>query len=123
MLYETIIFGCKIGCKKKKSPKISDFCGEGGSLCEQSDFVGYEPWGSHPPSHRAKKRASGETLFFAEKEGFEPPEVLPSTVFKTAAIDHSATSPLGGAKLQPFFQLHKHFRHFFANTAFFLGAN
>ena len=29
----------------------------------------------------------------AEKEGFEPPEVLPSTVFKTAAIDHSATSP------------------------------
>ena len=30
----------------------------------------------------------------AEKEGFEPPEVLPSTVFKTAAIDHSAISPL-----------------------------
>ncbi|MDE5789908.1 MAG: hypothetical protein K2H96_01580, partial [Muribaculaceae bacterium] len=26
-------------------------------------------------------------------EGFEPPEVLPSTVFKTAAIDHSAISP------------------------------
>lgn len=32
--------------------------------------------------------------FSAEKEGFEPPEVLPSTVFKTAAIDHSAISPL-----------------------------
>ncbi len=30
----------------------------------------------------------------AEKEGFEPPEVLPSTVFKTAAIDHSAISPV-----------------------------
>ena len=29
----------------------------------------------------------------AESEGFEPPEVLPSTVFKTAAIDHSANSP------------------------------
>ena len=29
----------------------------------------------------------------AEREGFEPPEVLPSTVFKTAAIDHSAISP------------------------------
>lgn len=29
----------------------------------------------------------------AEKEGFEPPEVLPSIVFKTTAIDHSATSP------------------------------
>ena len=31
--------------------------------------------------------------YFAEREGFEPPEVLPSTVFKTAAIDHSAISP------------------------------
>ena len=30
---------------------------------------------------------------FAEKEGFEPPEVWPSTVFKTAAFDHSAISP------------------------------
>ena len=33
-------------------------------------------------------------LFFAEREGFEPPEPLSSTVFKTAAIDHSAISPL-----------------------------
>ena len=33
------------------------------------------------------------TPFFAEKEGFEPPEVLPSTVFKTAAFDRSAISP------------------------------
>ena len=30
----------------------------------------------------------------AEKEGFEPPEPLGSTVFKTAAIDHSAISPI-----------------------------
>jgi hypothetical protein len=29
---------------------------------------------------------------FAEKEGFEPPDLLQSAVFKTAAIDHSATS-------------------------------
>ena len=29
----------------------------------------------------------------AEREGFEPPEALTSTVFKTAAIDHSAISP------------------------------
>ena len=42
----------------------------------------------------------GKTHFFyfngldvAEKEGFEPPELLHSTVFKTAAFDHSATSP------------------------------
>ena len=31
----------------------------------------------------------------AEREGFEPPEPLSSTVFKTAAIDHSAISPNG----------------------------
>jgi hypothetical protein len=30
--------------------------------------------------------------FLAEKEGFEPPDLLQSAVFKTAAIDHSATS-------------------------------
>ena len=29
----------------------------------------------------------------AESEGFEPPEPHSSTVFKTAAIDHSANSP------------------------------
>ena len=28
-----------------------------------------------------------------EREGFEPPEPRSSTVFKTAAIDHSAISP------------------------------
>ena len=35
----------------------------------------------------------GHILFSAESEGFEPPEPLSSTVFKTAAIDHSAISP------------------------------
>ncbi len=29
----------------------------------------------------------------AESEGFEPPDGCPSTVFKTAAFDHSASSP------------------------------
>ena len=33
-------------------------------------------------------------FWFAEREGFEPPEPLGSTVFKTAAIDHSAISPI-----------------------------
>ena len=38
---------------------------------------------------------TGIFLFYmAEKEGFEPPELLHSTVFKTAAFDHSAISPL-----------------------------
>lgn len=36
----------------------------------------------------------------AEREGFEPPDLLQSPVFKTGAIDHSATSP--GAKLAEF---------------------
>ena len=34
------------------------------------------------------------SFWLAEREGFEPPEPLSSTVFKTAAIDHSAISPL-----------------------------
>ena len=29
----------------------------------------------------------------AEEEGFEPPVGLPTTVFKTAAFNHSATPP------------------------------
>ncbi len=36
-------------------------------------------------------------LYLAEREGFEPPDLLQSTVFKTAAFDRSAISP--GAKL------------------------
>ena len=46
--------------------------------------------------------------FSAEKEGFEPPDLLQSTVFKTAAIDHSAISPrqtflfLSGANIVTF---------------------
>ena len=37
----------------------------------------------------------GLNVHNAEKGGFEPPDPCRSTVFKTAAIDHSATSPLG----------------------------
>ena len=47
---------------------------------------------------RQKKQRSSklDAAFFctlAEREGFEPPEPLSSTVFKTAVIDHSTTSP------------------------------
>ncbi len=41
----------------------------------------------------------------AEREGFEPPEPLSSTVFKTAAIDHSAIFP--GTKIVPIFGICK----------------
>ena len=37
-------------------------------------------------------------MFPAEREGFEPPDLLQSTVFKTAAFDRSAISPLGVQK-------------------------
>ena len=33
------------------------------------------------------------SAFIAEREGFEPPVPLSTSVFKTGAIDHSATSP------------------------------
>ena len=39
----------------------------------------------------------------AEREGFEPPEPLSSTVFKTAAIDHSAISPRNRVQKYCFF--------------------
>jgi hypothetical protein len=34
------------------------------------------------------------SVYMAEKVGFEPTEPYGSTVFKTAAFDHSATSPM-----------------------------
>ena len=40
----------------------------------------------------AELRAAGFWID-AEKEGFEPPVPLGTPVFKTGAIDHSATSP------------------------------
>lgn len=50
----------------------------------------------------------------AESEGFEPPDLLQSTVFKTAAIDHSANSPyllrslvFSGANIESFWVLTK----------------
>jgi hypothetical protein len=44
-----------------------------------------------------KKRGFLMKTLSAEGEGFEPPDLLQSTVFKTAAFDHSAILP--GAKL------------------------
>ena len=51
-----------------------------------------------------KKRAVTQ-LLCAEREGFEPPEPLSSSVFKTGAFDHSAIFP--GTKVQPFFEFAK----------------
>ena len=49
-------------------------------------------------ARRYKKSSLSELSCFlrslAEREGFEPPEPFSSTVFKTAVIDHSTTSPI-----------------------------
>jgi hypothetical protein len=52
-------------------------------------------------SHKNKNHRYNRWFHFAEREGFEPPEPLGSTVFKTAAIDHSAISP-GATKVELF---------------------
>lgn len=63
-------------------------------------------------------------MHYAEKEGFEPPEVLPSTVFKTAAFDRSAISPIAqlllsfqlcGCKGTTIFIICKFFSNYFSN--------
>ena len=51
------------------------------------------------------------SFYLAEREGFEPPEALTSTVFKTAAFDHSAISP--GTKVDTFFLFAKKIDYFF----------
>ncbi len=43
---------------------------------------------------QTKKPVGITYRLLAEREGFEPPEALTSTVFKTAAFDHSAISPM-----------------------------
>ena len=47
-------------------------------------------------SPQATKKPTSYLVGFkpAEKEGFEPPDLLQSTVFKTAAFDRSAISPV-----------------------------
>lgn len=52
---------------------------------------------------KTKKRKLQESFLFflAESEGFEPPDPWRSTVFKTAAFDHSANFP--SAKIRQFF--------------------
>ncbi len=58
---------------------------------------------------RKQKKATGNSSRLsnpvAEREGFEPPEPCSSTVFKTAAIDHSAIFPR--TKVTPIFDTAK----------------
>ncbi len=69
----------------------------------------------------------------AEREGFEPPVPLSTSVFKTDAIDHSAISPKGfaclqrmsdfliaSAKVRLFHELCKDFGNFFHFSCIFV---
>ncbi len=68
-----------------KSPQIED---------EGSLFLP----GFRGAAHRQKPKTARRIIrpavcYLAEAEGFEPPVPFSTTVFKTAAIDHSATPP------------------------------
>ena len=59
-------------------------------------------------SLKRKKSNPIGLLFFAEREGFEPPVPLGTVVFKTTVIDHSTISPVlvlseSGCKSTKFF--------------------
>ena len=51
-----------------------------------------EAVGPEYPHKNKNPISTAETGFIVESEGFEPPDLLQSAVFKTAAIDHSASS-------------------------------
>ena len=55
---------------------------------------------------RSERSSALSAASEAESEGFEPPVPFSTTVFKTAAIDHSANSPKGNAKILIFFKVH-----------------
>ena len=59
--------------------------------------LGFHPFTVNPKAFITKKHNHNDCAFNAEEEGFEPPVPRGTTVFKTAAFDHSAT-PLGQVK-------------------------
>ena len=80
---------------KKKPVSILDT----GYLFNVAERMGFEPMVECYPhtrlagEHLQPARSSLRMVRVAEGVGFEPTEVLPSTVFKTAAFDHSAIPP------------------------------
>lgn len=74
---------------------LSLFCGVLPGLgCVFQTFAAFFPKSASERAHFGKNRAFCRWgIFLAEAVGFEPTEPLGSTVFKTAAFDHSATPP------------------------------
>ena len=70
-------------------------CTGGACSCAASAFSYHCPLKASFQGRIQKKPEFFELkLSGAEREGFEPPDAFTSTVFKTAVIDHSTTSPV-----------------------------
>ena len=66
--------------------------------------------------HKKIEVFNASLFLFAEREGFEPPVPLSTSVFKTDAIDHSAIFPSKKrAKVLLFFDICKFFSTFAQN--------
>ena len=63
---------------------------------------------------RIKERAA---FYFTEQGGFEPPVPRSTTVFKTAALNHSATAPQQWNLYYP--RIGVYVKHFSANILFY----
>ena len=62
------------------------------SLRNEANYIGFTTLVDNKKGNKSRNYLI--YTLSAEREGFEPPEPLSSTVFKTAAIDHSAISPV-----------------------------
>ena len=62
------------------------------SLQNEANYIGFTTLVDNKKGNKSRNYLI--YTLSAEREGFEPPEPLSSTVFKTAAIDHSAISPV-----------------------------
>ena len=60
------------------------------SLQNEANYIGFTTLVDNKKGNKSRNYLI--YTLSAEREGFEPPEPLSSTVFKTAAIDHSAIS-------------------------------
>ena len=113
--------------RKRKSLNlviVKAFCGEKGirTLGTQSvQRFSRPPRSTTPASLLGQKKSDLRRL--AETEGFEPPKPFGLTVFKTAAIDHSAISPLQKYKIYHCCKFFCEKKLFFQNDLLFLVCN
>jgi hypothetical protein len=84
--------------------RLSNASIETQTICDGLFFVFFRFTEASSAHIRKQKTHNVRCEFpFAEKEGFEPPVPCGTTVFKTAAFDHSAISPLAVANIKRFF--------------------